>query len=196
MRRERQLFGGRPVLMKETDDLQAVRNCLGGDVKSFELLVEKYQGVVYNIALRMVKVPDDAEDISQAAFLKAYEKLGTYRESFRFYSWLYRIAVNEALNFLDRQKRYTRLDERVEDSRQAVDVAAETREQNERIQEALMELKPDHRVVLILKHFEEFSYEEIGAILDIPVKRVKSRLFTARQVLREILLKKGIVANA
>jgi len=182
--------------MKETDDLQAVRNCLGGDVKSFELLVEKYQGVVYNIALRMVKVPDDAEDISQAAFLKAYEKLGTYRESFRFYSWLYRIAVNEALNFLDRQKRYTRLDERVEDSRQAVDVAAETREQNERIQEALMELKPDHRVVLILKHFEEFSYEEIGAILDIPVKRVKSRLFTARQVLREILLKKGIVANA
>ncbi len=182
--------------MKETDDLQAVRNCLGGDVKSFELLVEKYQGVVYNIALRMVKVPDDAEDISQAAFLKAYEKLGTYRESFRFYSWLYRIAVNEALNFLDRQKRYMRLDERVEDSRQAVDVAAETREQNERIQEALMELKPDHRVVLILKHFEEFSYEEIGAILDIPVKRVKSRLFTARQVLREILLKKGIVANA
>lgn len=196
MIRERQLFSGRSVLMKETDDREAVRGCLNGDVKSFELLVEKYQGVVYNIALRMVKGPEDAEDIAQAAFLKAYEKLGTYRESFRFYSWLYRIAVNEALNFLDRQKRFTRLDDRIEDPRQAVDAESETRDRNERIQEALMELKPDHRVVLILKHFEEFSYEEIGTILEIPVKRVKSRLFTARQVLREILVKKGIVANA
>lgn len=182
--------------MKETDDLEAVRSCLDGDVKSFELLVEKYQGVVYNIALRMVRNPEDAEDISQAAFLKAYEKLGTYRDSFRFYSWLYRIAVNEALNFLDRQKRFTRLDERIEDPRQALDAASEVRERDERIQEALMELKPDHRAVLILKHFEDFSYEEIGAILDIPEKRVKSRLFTARQVLREVLVKKGIVANA
>lgn len=196
MIRERQLFGHRAVLMKETDDLEAVRSCLDGDVKSFELLVEKYQGVVYNIALRMVRNPEDAEDISQAAFLKAYEKLGTYRDSFRFYSWLYRIAVNEALNFLDRQKRFTRLDERIEDPRQALDAASEVRERDERIQEALMELKPDHRAVLILKHFEDFSYEEIGAILDIPEKRVKSRLFTARQVLRELLVKKGIVANA
>lgn len=193
---ERQLFGQRPVLMKETDDREAVRSCLDGDVKSFELLVGKYQGVVYNIALRMVRNPEDAEDVSQAAFLKAYEKLGTYRESFRFYSWLYRIAVNEALNFLDRQKRFTRLDERIEDPRQALDAASEVRERDERIQEALMELKPEHRVVLILKHFEDFSYEEIGTILDIPEKRVKSRLFTARQVLREVLVKKGIVANA
>ncbi len=182
--------------MKETDDLGAVRSCLDGDVKSFELLVEKYQGVVYNIALRMARDPEDAEDISQAAFLKAYEKLGTYRESFRFYSWLYRIAVNEALNFLDRRRRFTRLDERIEDPRQAVDAASEARERDERIEEALMELKPDHRAVLILRHFEDFSYDEIGAILDIPEKLVKSRLFTARQVLREILVKKGIVGNA
>ncbi len=182
--------------MKDADDVQAVRRCLGGDVRAFELLVEKYQGVVFNIALRMARDTEDAEDISQTAFLKAYEKLGTYRETFRFYSWLYRIAVNEALNFLDRQKRFTRLDERIEDSGQALDVAGETRERDERIQEALMELKPDHRVVLILRHFEDFSYDEIGAILDIPMKRVKSRLFTARQVLREILVKKGIMDNA
>ncbi len=182
--------------MKETDDLHAVRRCLDGDVRSFEFLVEKYQGVVYNIALRMVKDTEDAEDISQAAFVKAYEKLGTYRESYRFYSWIYRIAVNEALNFLEKRKRFTRLDEGIEDSRQAMDVASEARERDERIQEALMELKPDHRVVVILRHFEELSYDEIGTILDIPMKRVKSRLFTARQLLREILVKKGIVANA
>lgn len=182
--------------MKEADDQQVVRRCLGGDIKAFELLVERYQGVVYNIALRMVKDPEDAEDISQAAFLKAYEKLGTYKESFRFYSWLYRIAVNEALNFLDRQKRFTRLDDGIEDNREAVEDIADARERNERIQEALMELKPEHRAVLVLKHFEELSYDEIGDILGIPMKRVKSRLFTARQVLRGILVKKGIVVNA
>lgn len=196
MTRGRQLFGNRPVLMKEADDQQVVRRCLGGDIKAFELLVERYQGVVYNIALRMVKDPEDAEDISQAAFLKAYEKLGTYKESFRFYSWLYRIAVNEALNFLDRQKRFTRLDDGIEDNREAVEDIADARERNERIQEALMELKPEHRAVLVLKHFEELSYDEIGDILGIPMKRVKSRLFTARQVLRGILVKKGIVVNA
>ncbi len=196
MTRARQLFGNRPVLMKEADDQEVVRRCLGGDIKAFELLVERYQGVVYNIALRMVKDPEDAEDISQGAFLKAYEKLGTYKESFRFYSWLYRIAVNEALNFLDRQKRFTRLDEGIEDNREAVDDISDARERNGRIQEAIMELKPEHRAVLVLKHFEELSYDEIGDILGIPMKRVKSRLFTARQVLRGILVKRGIVINA
>jgi len=189
---KRQLFGNRPVLMKEADDFQVVRQCLGGDTQAFGLLVEKYQGIVYNVALRMVRDAADAEDIAQAAFLKAYEKLGTYNERFRFYSWLYRITVNEALNFLDRQKRFARLDEGAEDPQQVREVEGEARERSERIQEGLLELKPDHRVVLILRHFEELSYEEIGAILDIPIKRVKSRLFSARQVLRAILVKKGL----
>jgi RNA polymerase sigma-70 factor (ECF subfamily) len=189
---KRQLFGNRPVLMKEADDFQVVRQCLGGDTQAFGFLVEKYQGIVYNVALRMVRDAADAEDIAQAAFLKAYEKLGTYNERFRFYSWLYRITVNEALNFLDRQKRFARLDEGAEDPQQVREVEGEARERSERIQEGLLELKPDHRVVLILRHFEELSYEEIGAILDIPIKRVKSRLFSARQVLRAILVKKGL----
>jgi len=188
---QRQLFGNRPVLMKEVDDPLVVRQCLGGDTRAFALLVEKYQGIVYNVALRMARDAGDAEEIAQAAFVKAYEKLGTYNEGFRFYSWLYRITVNEALNFLDRQKRFTRLDEEVEDPQQALEVASEARERSERIQEGLWKLKPDYRVVVILRHFEELSYEEIGAILDIPIKRVKSRLFSARQELREILVKKG-----
>jgi RNA polymerase sigma-70 factor, ECF subfamily len=189
---ERQLFMNRRVLMKEVDDLQMVRQCLGGENRAFELLVEKYQGVVYNVALRMVRDAEDAEDIAQAAFVKAFEKLGTYNEKFRFYSWLYRIAVNEALNFLDRQKRYGRLEEVAEDSHQELEAESEARERSKRIQEALQELKPEYRVVLILRHFEELSYEEIGGVLDIPLKRVKSRLFTARQILREILEKKGL----
>jgi RNA polymerase sigma-70 factor (ECF subfamily) len=182
--------------MKEVDDLQMVRQCLGGDSGAFSLLVEKYQGIVYNVALRMAKDSEDAEDIAQAAFVKAYEKLRTYNEGFRFYSWLYRITVNEALNFLDRQKRFTRLESGAVDPGQDLEAASEARETSERIQESLMEMKPDHRAVLILRHFEELSYEEIGFILDIPVKRVKSRLFGARQVLRDILVKKGIMTNA
>jgi RNA polymerase sigma-70 factor (ECF subfamily) len=182
--------------MKEADDFQVVRRCLGGEVRAFELLVEKYQGVVYNIALRMVKDPEDAEDIAQAAFVKAYERLASYHEKYRFYSWLYRITINEALNFLDRQKRFTRLDERLEDTGQALDTAYEMLERDERLQESLMELKPEYRAIVILKHFEEFSYEEIGTILNIPVNRVRSRLYSARQMLREILVKKGIVTHA
>jgi RNA polymerase sigma-70 factor (ECF subfamily) len=182
--------------MKEADDIQVVRRCLGGEVRAFELLVEKYQGVVYNVALRMVKDPEDAEDIAQTAFVKAYERLASFSEKYRFYSWLYRITINEALNFLDRQKRFTRLDEQVEDAGQDLNTASEKLERADRIQEALMELKPEYRVLVILKHVEEFSYEEIGTILDIPVKRVRSRLFSARQTLREILVRKGIVAHA
>jgi RNA polymerase sigma-70 factor (ECF subfamily) len=174
------------------DDSHTVRECLEGDREAFSRLVEKYQAIVYNVALRMVRDAGDAEDIAQAAFVKAYEKLRTYNERFRFYSWLYRITVNEALNFLERQRRFSALENGREDPEQDPSRASEARERSERIQEALMELSVDHRAVLVLRHFEELSYEEIGLILDIPVKRVKSRLFDARQTLRGVLVRKGM----
>jgi RNA polymerase sigma-70 factor, ECF subfamily len=192
MSRGRQLFGHRPVCMKEVDDNQIVRQCLGGDKEAFSRLVEKYQGIVYNVALRMVKDAGDAEDIAQAALVKAYEKLRSYNERYRFYSWLYRITINEALNHLDRQRRFSALDDGTEDPQQNPELASEARDRSERIQEALMELNVDQRAVLVLRHFEERSYEEIGFILEIPVKRVKSRLFDARQILRDVLVRKGM----
>jgi RNA polymerase sigma-70 factor (ECF subfamily) len=178
--------------MVDSDDRRLVERCLTGDRSAFEGLVDKYQRAVYNLALRMVQGPEDAEDIAQAAFVKAYERLGTYKSEYRFFSWLYRIAVNESLDFLEHKKRFTGLGDAEEVA--AVEEAdrGETEELSAMLGNALQELKPDHRAVVVLKHLEGLSYEEIGRILQIPEKKVKSRLFSARQSLRDLLMKKGV----
>lgn len=178
--------------MTERTDEEIVRQCRSGDRKAFDVLVDRHQRLVYNVALRMVRDPDDAADIAQSVFVKVYEKLDGFDERFRFFSWLYKIAVNESLTFLNYRKRFDGLD--------GIDVAEEEHEgaddevvaREEKIQSGLMLLKVDHRAVIVLKHMQGLSYEEIGQILDLPEKTVKSRLFTARQVLKDILKKKGL----
>jgi RNA polymerase sigma-70 factor (ECF subfamily) len=178
--------------MVGSDDRRLVEQCLAGDRGAFEQLVEKYQKAVYNLALRMVHDPDDAEDVSQNAFLKAFDRLSGYKTEYRFFSWLYRIAVNESLSFLEERRRYENLEDAgaVEDTGQSDTVEAD--DIREKIEAGLMELKAEYRAVVVLKHFEGLSYEEIGQILEIDEKRVKSRLFTARQLLRDILVRKGL----
>ncbi len=178
--------------MIDSDDLQLVGRCLAGDRAAFEGLVDKYQKAVYNLALRMVQRPEDAEDVAQAAFVKAYEKLRTYKPEYRFFSWLYRIAVNESLDFLEERKRFTALED-------AGDVASDegvdpgdSERASAQLEAALQELKPDYRAVVVLKHLEGLAYDEIARILQISEKKVKSRLFSARQILRDILTRKGL----
>jgi RNA polymerase sigma-70 factor, ECF subfamily len=181
--------------MIEPEDLELVRRCRNGEREGFGQLVEKYQRAIFNLALRMVHSPDDAEDVAQAAFVKAYERLETFNEQHKFFSWLYRIAINEALNFLEERKRFGGLEEAKNVAEPEAADVAEISDRRARIEEALMELKVEYRAVTVLKHFEGLSYEEIGQILDIPEKKVKSRLFTARQMLRDILVKKGLGQN-
>jgi RNA polymerase sigma-70 factor (ECF subfamily) len=177
----------------ENDDALLVRRCLRGEDAAFAVLVQRHQKAVFNLALRMLKDYQEAQEITQEVFIKAYEKLDTFDERFKFFSWIYRMAVNAALN---RAKRRRRFDALAEDS----DYASaspnphedyEESETDENVQRALMLLKPDYRAVLVLKHFEGLSYEEIGEALGIPEKTVKSRLFTARQMLKDVLLKQG-----
>jgi RNA polymerase sigma-70 factor, ECF subfamily len=177
-------------------DEELVRRCLEGDRGAFGTLVEKYQATIYNVALRMVHDTADAEDVAQVAFVRAFQKLSTFDPKFKFFSWLYRIVVNEALNILKQRQRFEPLE-----AEEVSETAEETGREEERvegedlerrIQECLMELKVEYRTVVVLKHFQELSYAEIGQILDIPEKTVKSRLFSARAVLRMILRKKGI----
>jgi RNA polymerase sigma-70 factor, ECF subfamily len=178
--------------MTERSDEEIVRLCQSGDRKAFDALVERHHRLVYNVALRMVHDTDDAADIAQGVFVKVYEKLDGFDERFRFFSWIYKIAVNESLNFLNQKKKFDGLD--------GLEVADEENEgaddeliaQEGKIQDGLMMLKVDHRAVIILKHMQGLSYGEIAQILDLPEKTVKSRLFTARQVLKEILKKKGL----
>jgi RNA polymerase sigma-70 factor (ECF subfamily) len=181
--------------MTEHNDEDLVRQCRAGELKSFDLLVERHQRAIFNLALRMVRDSDDAADVSQSAFVKAYENLERFDPQYKFFSWLYRIAVNESLNALEQKKRFEGLDGK--------DLAAETPDEKDdeavneerRIQDGLMMLNVDQRAVIVLKHVQGLSYREIGQILDLPEKTIKSRLFSARQTFKDILKKKGVRRN-
>jgi RNA polymerase sigma-70 factor (ECF subfamily) len=168
------------------DDHELVDRCLRGDVEAFAPLVERYQKPLYNVALRMVRDREDARDITQTAFVKAFEKLRSFDRQHRFFSWIYRIVVNECLNLVTRRKpeRPLETDVPAADDPQR---EAESRELAERVQEALVTLTPDYRQVVILRHFVGLSYGEMSAALLIPEKTVRSRLYTARQRLAQIL---------
>ncbi len=178
--------------MVDSDDNRLVELCLNGDRLAFGALVEKYQRPIYTLALKMVRNAAVAEDISQAAFLKAFENLPSFDPTRKFFSWLYRIAMNEALNHLKVQQRFQEIPEETVDEKADGSAQVQNDESTVAIQQALMTLKPEYRSVIVLSHFEDLSYEEIAEVLHIPVRTVKSRLFSARQLLRRILVQKGV----
>lgn len=181
--------------MTEPDDLQVVRECLGGNSKAFETIIDRYQKPIFNVALRMVNDFDDAQDVTQSVFVKAFEKLDTFNPKYKFFSWIYRMVINESINFLNQRRRYDELDPHLIAKEKTPEERYEDLELSERIGWALLSLQVDYRAVVILRHFEDFSYREISYILDTPEKIVKSRLYTARQQLRDVLLQKGIETN-
>lgn len=171
-------------------DRDLVRRYLEGQRDAANGLVGRYQKRLFNVALRMTGNAQDAEDATQTVFLNAFLKLRTYDSRYRFFSWIYRMAVNESLNVLKRRKRTVALED--EPAIPAPGAAADgTTEWQDRVGKALMHLKPDDRAVVVLKHFVFFSYEEIADVLEIPVRTVKSRLFTARERLRLTLLEQA-----
>jgi RNA polymerase sigma-70 factor, ECF subfamily len=177
-------------LTTDDNDGVLVARCLAGDRAAFEALVGRYQRVLYTVALRMLGNPADAEDASQTAFVRAYERLSTYDDRHRFFSWIYRILANECLN----QIRGRRPQEAVTEDLAVVGgplEALEAAERQERVRRAIQGLTPEQREVVVLRHFAELSYDEIGAALGLPVKTVKSRLYTARQQLAHRLLVSG-----
>lgn len=181
--------------MSETEDHELVERCLQGDRFAFEQLIERYQKAVFNIALRMVGRYEDAQDISQTVFLKAYQHLGSYRPDHKFFSWIYRMAVNEAINYKHRQKPLESLDETQlssEPDPEQVMVASETERS---IEAAMANLSAEYRAVIVLRHFEDLSYDEIARTLGIPEKKVKSRLFSARRLMCEALTRQGVTIH-
>jgi len=173
--------------MNEDSDGLLVQQCRGGDRRAFETLVDRYQKPVFNAALRMLRNPEDARDVAQTVFLKVFEHLADYDPKFRFYSWIYRIALNESINVLDRRHRHEPIvGDEVDDRRGAEDEVG-SMQTGVRVQRALMSIKPEYRSVIVLKHFLELSYDDIGQVLGLPEKTVKSRLFTARQLLKDAL---------
>ena len=173
-----------------TEDQILVRRYLGGERGAFEPLVDRYQKTIFNVALRMAHDPDDAADITQNVFIKASEKLGSYDPKYKFFSWIYRIAVNESLNFVGSKRKNDELPENLVSGDSNPEEMLQAGMLSNSVEEGLAKLTDDNRIVIILRHFEEMSYDEISFILDLPVKTVKSRLFTARQSLKKILLQK------
>jgi RNA polymerase sigma-70 factor (ECF subfamily) len=177
--------------MTGPDDRSLVRDCLAGDARSFEVLVDRYYKLLFNVAWRMLHDAEDARDVTQGAFLKAYEKLATYDPKHKFFSWIYRILVNESLNFQQRRKPQEPLDGALVARQKGPDEEYEERRVSEAIGAALMRLSIDHREVLILRHFLALSYAEMSSVLGIPEKTVKSRLFAARKTMGGILVDLG-----
>ena len=178
--------------MKEQDDKELVRRCLQGEKKAFETILDRYEKTIYNLVLRMVNDGEDASDLTQSVFVKAYEKLNTYNARFKFFSWLYKIAVNTSLNFIGHRKNQERLSDDLVSEDTGLEKEFEESERCQKLEDAILALRPDYRIVIVLRHFQDLSYDEMSKVLEIPMKTVKSRLFTARQMLKVILTKSGL----
>jgi RNA polymerase sigma-70 factor (ECF subfamily) len=179
--------------MFENDEEGLVERCLEGDGGAFGELIDRYQRVLFNVSLRMVGNREDARDITQTVFLKAYENLGKFDRRHKFFSWVYRIMINECLNHLSKVRRTELLEESFESVQSGPDEECARNRLSDSIQSALGELSPDYRQVIILRHFVQLSYEEMSGVLEVPTKTVKSRLHTARRLLGGIFSKHGIV---
>ena len=176
--------------MDRDPDEALIARCRKGESSAFTVLIGRYERPVYNAAFRVLGNPDDAADITQAVFLRIAERLDEYDARFKFFSWIYRIALNEALNLLRRQGREEPLenDEDIPDGDGAdPSWRLEEAQRSAHIQGALMKLRPADRMLLVLRHYSECSYKEIGEVLGLDEKTVKSRLFEVRQRMRGLL---------
>lgn len=170
--------------MNEPDDSALMEKCASGDRQAFETLLIRYQKPVYNAAYRMLNSPDDARDVTQTVFLKVYENLDRYDPKHRFFSWIYRITLNESINWLKKSNRMESLETDTADLGRGPEQQTSTDQQSEKLSRALMSISEDHRAVVVLKHLMGCNYAEIAETLEIPEKKVKSRLYTARQLLK------------
>lgn len=172
-------------------DLALIEDCKKGDRQALGSLVRRYERPVFNAAYRMLGTADEAADVTQTTFLKAFENLDRYNPQYKFFSWIYRIAVNESINQLNRRKRTEELGDNQVARDIGPDASVDAGQMSEEIQEVLLTLSEDHRAVIVLRHFTECSYREIGQVLQIPEKTVKSRLFSARKAMKAQLERKG-----
>lgn len=165
---------------------------MAGEHTAFDELLNRYGSKIYNMALRVTGSSADAQDATQSAFLKAYDRLESFDPSYRFFSWIYRIGLNEALNLVNGRRRFSELDVRIVEASPGPEQLCWGVETGRKLQQAITSLEPAYRAVVVLRHVDELSYQEMSEVLDIPVKKVKSRLFTARKILRERLARQGL----
>ncbi len=181
------------MIFREVEDRDLILKTRRGDVDAYNVLVSRWEKRVYNYLLRVVRNREDALDLCQETFLKAYRGLARLQEIERFPQWLFRIAHNETVSMFRRNK----LDfedqdtELAESSVTLAGSAAERFELNLAVKRALDGLKPEQREMVVLKVYQGFKFHEIAEILSCPVSTVKSRLYSAFEALRGTLAPAG-----
>ena len=182
--------------INEKDVISYINKSLLGDASAFEWIIKRYQKRVYFTVLQLVMNHDDADDVIQETFIKAYTKLNTYDENYPFYPWLYRIAVNTALNHQKKKARTRALSlDDLEGNNHKYDLSelpqqtfqAEGGELLSKLKVALGKIPAEQRAVFLLRVREELSYQEISETLQISIGTVMSRLSRAREKLRTLL---------
>jgi len=180
-------------------DQELVRRVQQGNKAAFDQLVIKYQHKIVHLVNRYVKDPSEAQDVAQDTFIKAYKALGDFRGDSAFYTWLYRIAINTAKNYLlSRSRRFTDYEVEVQDAEQVENAPQlkdiETPESllmNDQIvqviKSAIEKLPEEMRIAITLREFEGMSYEEIAEAMDCPIGTVRSRIFRAREAIDQKL---------
>ena len=193
--------------MTREQEAAIVRKVLGGDANAFETLVLEYEKNVYNIALRMTGNSEDAADMTQEAFIKAYNSLQSFRGDSKFSVWLYRIVSNVCLDFLRSKNRRptvslsvedddgedTQLD--VADESQSPELLLDRKLTRDSVRRGLDSLPPDYRQILLLREMQGLSYDEIAQALGLEVGTVKSRIFRARKKLCTFLIDDGNISD-
>jgi RNA polymerase sigma-70 factor (ECF subfamily) len=186
-------------------DEQLVEDCLGGDVSAFDVLVDRWQRKIRGAAYRIVGSEEDAQDICQEAFLKAFRGLPSFKREARFSSWLYQIALNLSRDRLRRRK--TRSWVSLDDAEEAnpgriaaalggpADDWVESREIQRLVALAVAALPDEQREVVVLKEYQGLTFPEIAEIQGVPLSTVKTRLYRGLSVLRERLVRQGLGVN-
>ena len=178
------------MIFREVEDRDLVAKARRGDVDAYNLLVSRWERRVFNYILRLVGDREDAMDLSQEAFLKAYQNLGKLDDAARFAPWLFRIAHNEAFSLLRRNRPES--EELVDQAPPAPGRRMLPVETSLAVAGALNRLSREQREAVELKIYQGFKFEEMAAILDLPVSTVKSRLYTAMETLKDALAPVGI----
>jgi len=174
----------------EQDDLQLIAASKGGDQDAFAQLVQRYQRRVFNLVYRMLQQYEEANETTQETFLAAWQGLPAFRGDARFATWLYRIAYNCSLKQLEQRKRDKALQvalEAEQDNTKLVDTEMDVRDRQALVREHLSHLPAKYRIVLILRHLQDMTYEEMAEILTMPIGTIKTHLFRARNLLKERL---------
>jgi RNA polymerase sigma-70 factor (ECF subfamily) len=178
----------------EQDDSALVLASQAGDQDAFALLVQRHQRRVFNLVFRMLQQYEEANEVTQEAFFAAWQGLAGFRGNALFSTWLYRIAYNCALKQIEQRKRDNALHVAIQaeqldrvNSDEKVGAQLEARDRQKFVQEHLSTLPAKYRIVLILRHLQDMTYEEMAEILTLPIGTIKTHLFRARNLLKERL---------